>query len=332
MKKKYQVTGIGNAMVDILCYENEEFLDQNRISKGVMQLIDIKRAKHLHDIIKVSKKVSGGSAANTIAGIAKLGGSTTYIGKVKDDDLGNIFVKDLREQGVIYNTPLADKIANDQTGRCTIIVTPDGERTMNTYLGVTEYLKPSDIDEAQIMNSEWIYLEGYRFDGPESHEAFNKATNISKAHNGKVALTLSDPFCVERHREAFKTLIKSNTDLLFCNEFELKALYQTEDLNAALELGTKEVDILACTAAEKGAYIMQNNEKIHVPAVPTKIVDATGAGDMFAGAFLYALSRGESDLRATEFATLAAGEVVKYFGPRLDRQSCLDLRRQFFGD
>ena len=319
MKKKYQVTGIGNAMVDILCYENEEFLDENRINKGVMQLIDINRAKHLHDIIKVSKKVSGGSAANTIAGIAKLGGSTTYIGKVKDDDLGNIFVKDLREQGVIYNTPLADKIANDQTGRCTIIVTPDGERTMNTYLGVTEYLEPSDIDETQIMNSEWIYLEGYRFDGPESHEAFNKAINISKTHNGRVSLTLSDPFCVERHREAFKTLIKSNTDLLFCNEFELKALYQTEDLNAALELGTKEVDILACTAAEKGAYIMQNNEKIHVPAVPTKIVDATGAGDMFAAGFLWGLVEGCDIKICGQMGCIAAAEIISHLGARAEK-------------
>ena len=325
MTKTYHVVGIGNAMVDILCYEDENFLNLNKISKGVMQLIDLTRAKKLHKLIKVSKSMSGGSAANTIAGIAQLGGNTAYIGKVKDDQLGNIFAQDLRDQNVIYSTPFADDESVDETGRCTIIVTPDGERSMNTYLGVTEYLQPSDIDEQKIKDSEWIYLEGYRFDGPESHEAFNKAIKACKSANGKVSLTLSDPFCVERHHDSFHKMIKSDIDLLFCNEFELKAMYQTNDLNQALELCSNEVEILACTAAEKGAYIMNKGVKTHVKANLTQIVDATGAGDMFAGGFLWGLTAGYNLEICGKMGCLAASEIISHLGARAEK----DLKTLF---
>ena len=325
MGKKYQVIGIGNAMVDILCYENEEFLNSHSITKGIMQLIDISRAKQLHEIITVSKSESGGSAANTIAGIAKLGGKTAYVGKVKNDPLGILFANDLKKQNVVYNTPFSPEKNIDETGRCTIIVTPDGERSMNTYLGVTEYLKPSDIDEAQIKDTEWIYLEGYRFDGPESHEAFNKAIKACKSADGKVSLTLSDPFCVERHREAFHNMIKSNIDLLFCNEFELKAMYQTNDLNQALKLCSNDVGILACTAAENGAFIINKSEKIHIPAIPTKIVDATGAGDMFAGGFLWGLTEGYDLATCGKMGCIAASEIISHLGARAEK----DLKKLF---
>lgn len=325
MEKEYQVIGIGNAMVDILCYENDNFLSSHDITKGIMQLIDISRAKQLHEIIKVSKSESGGSAANTIAGIAKLGGKTAYVGKVKNDSLGKVFAQDLKNQNVIYNTPFAQETSIDETGRCTIIVTPDGERSMNTYLGVTEYLKPSDIDETQIKDAEWIYLEGYRFDGPESHEAFNKAIKACKSADGRVSLTLSDPFCVERHREAFHNMIKSDIDLLFCNEFELKAMYQTNDLNKALKLCSNEVEILACTAAENGAFVMNKNEKIHIPATPTKIVDATGAGDMFAGAFLWGLIEGYDLATCGKMGCIAASEIISHLGARAEK----DVKKLF---
>ena len=204
-------------------------------------------------------------------------------------------------------------------------MTPDGERSMNTYLGVTEYLQPSDIDEQKIKDSEWIYLEGYRFDGPESHEAFNKAIKACKSANGKVSLTLSDPFCVERHHDSFHKMIKSDIDLLFCNEFELKAMYQTNDLNQALELCSNEVEILACTAAEKGAYIMNKGVKTHIKANPTQIVDATGAGDMFAGGFLWGLTAGYNLEICGKMGCLAASEIISHLGARAEK----DLKTLF---
>ncbi len=316
MTKKYQIVGIGNAMVDVLAHAEDSFLSDNGIEKGIMQLIDMDRAVELYGKIGPATEISGGSAANTIAGAAHLGARTAYVGKVKDDQLGAIFAHDLRSQGVDYETVFAGKDAAQETGRCIVIVSPCGERSMNTYLGVTEFLEPSDIDETQMAQAEWIYLEGYRFDGPDSHEAFAKANKACKAAGGKVSLTLSDPFCVERHRDAFREMIKSDVDLLFCNRAEMLSMYQTEDFDAALEQAAAEVEIVACTDSDQGAHILSGGQRWHAPAIPTDIVDATGAGDLFAGAFLWGLVNGH-DLEASgNMGCIAASEVISHIGAR----------------
>ena len=314
--KKFQIVGIGNAMVDVLTRGDELFLAEAGIEKGIMQLIDMDRAVSLYGAIGPAKEISGGSAANTIAGIAHLGGRTAYVGKVKDDQLGAIFAHDLRAQGAVYETSLAPKSAEQETGRCIVIVTPDGERSMNTYLGVTEFLEPSDIDPAMMADAEWIYLEGYRFDGPDSHAAFAKAINACKGHGGCVSLTLSDPFCVERHRDAFRMMIREDVDLLFCNRAEILSMYRTDDFEAALAAAALEVEIVACTDSEKGAHILSRGKRWDVPAIPTDIVDATGAGDLFAGAFLWGLTNGHDLETCGRMGCVAASEVISHIGAR----------------
>jgi fructokinase len=314
--KTYQVVGIGNAMVDVLAQTDDAFLVDAGIEKGIMHLIDMDRAIDLYSKVGPAKEVSGGSAANTIAGIAHLGGKTAYVGKVKDDQLGAIFAHDLRAQGADYDTVMAPKTAEAETGRCIVLVTPDGERSMNTYLGVTEFLEPSDIDPALMADTDWIYLEGYRFDGPESHEAFAKAIAACKGAGGQVSLTLSDPFCVGRHRDAFHTMIKDHVDLLFCNEHEMMAMYETDDLEAAFAIAKTEVSLIACTVGDQGAHIISGDERYHAPAVPTQIKDATGAGDLFAGAFLWAISNGHSLETSGRMACVAASEVISHIGAR----------------
>jgi sugar/nucleoside kinase (ribokinase family) len=316
MTKRFQVVGIGNAMVDVLARADDAFLEEAGIGKGVMQLIDMDRAVDLYSRVGPAKEISGGSAANTIAGIAHLGGRTAYVGKVKDDQLGAIFAHDLRAQGAVYETARAPKDAPQETGRCIVLVTPDGERSMNTYLGVTEFLQPSDIDEAQMAQAEWIYLEGYRFDGPDSHAAFAKAIAACTASGGRVSLTLSDPFCVERHRDAFRTMIRDHVDLLFANRSEITSMYQTDDFDAALKQAASEIAIVACTDSENGAHILSEGNHWHVPAVPTQIVDATGAGDLFAGAFLWGLTNGHDLETCGRMGNTAASEVISHIGAR----------------
>lgn len=313
--KKFQVVGIGNAMVDVLARTDEAFLAAHGIEKGIMQLIDMPRAVELYAHIGPAREISGGSAANTIAGIAHLGGRTAYVGKVKDDQLGAIFAHDLRAQGAVYETPLAQGGA-EETGRCIVLVTPDGERSMNTYLGWSEFLTPGDIDEAMMADAEWIYLEGYRFDGPDSHDAFAKATRACKGAGGRVSVTLSDPFCVGRHRDAFRAMIRDHVDLLFSNRSELLSLYETEDFAAALQAASKDVAIVACTESEKGAHVLAEGQHWHVPAIPTDIQDATGAGDLFAAGFLWGITNGHGYEAAGRMGNIAASEVISHIGAR----------------
>lgn len=314
--KKFQVVGIGNAMVDVLAHADDAFLAENGIGKGIMQLIDMERAVELYGRIGPAKEISGGSAANTIAGIAHLGGRTAYVGKVKDDQLGAIFAHDLRAQGAVYETRMASKDEAQETGRCIVLVTPDGERSMNTYLGVTEFLTPDDIDAAQMAQAEWIYLEGYRFDGPESHQAFARAIAACKGAGGRVSITLSDAFCVERHRDAFRKMIAEDVDLLFANRSEILSMYQTDDYEAALKAAAREVAVVACTDGENGAHVLSAGQHWHVTAVPTKIVDATGAGDLFSGAFLWAITHGHDLETAARMGNIAASEVIGHIGAR----------------
>ena len=314
--KKFQVVGIGNAMVDVLARAEDAFLAEAGVQKGIMQLIDMDRAVDLYSRVGPAKEISGGSAANTIAGIAHLGGRTAYVGKVKDDQLGAIFAHDLRAQGAVYDTALAPKSEEAETGRCIVIVTPDGERSMNTYLGVTEFLSPDDIDTDQMAEAEWIYLEGYRFDGPESKAAFAKAIDACKGAGGRVSITLSDPFCIERHRDAFRDMVRDHVDLLFCNRAEMLSMYQAEDFDGALAQAASDVAIVACTDSEHGVHILAEGQRWHVPAVPTDIVDATGAGDLFAGAFLWGLSNGHDLEVCGKMGNLAASEVISHIGAR----------------
>ena len=323
--KDFQIVGIGNAMVDILARCDDAFLAEAGVEKGIMQLIDMPRAIELYGKIGPAREVSGGSAANTIAVIAALGGRTAYVGKVKDDQLGEIFAHDLRSIGAVYETPLAPATAEDETGRCIVLVTPDGERSMNTYLGVTEYLSPADIDEAQVARADWIYLEGYRFDGPDSQAAFAKAISAAKGQGGKVSLTLSDPFCIERHRDAFRQMIIDGVDLLFCNRAELLSMYQTDDFDGALAQCASEVEILACTDSENGAHVVTAGQQWHVPTAAVDIVDATGAGDAFAGAFLWGLAEGHALDICARMGNAAAGSVIQHIGPRPEA----DLREVF---
>ncbi len=316
MSKKFQVVGIGNAMVDVLSHCSDDFLEGAGVTKGIMQLTDMARGIELYAQVGPATEISGGSAANSIAAAAQLGGQVAYVGKVKDDQLGAIFAHDLQAQGVVYETAPGPRDSAAETGRCIVLVTPDGERSMNTYLGWSEFLSPNDIDTAMIADAEWVYLEGYRFDGPESHEAFAKAITAVKSTDGKVSITLSDPFCIDRHRDAFSRLLRDDADLLFANRVEIMSMYQTDDFDRALALAARDVALVACTDGADGAHVVSKNERWHIPAIPTNVVDATGAGDIFAGAFLWGLTNGYGLETCGQMACVAASEVISHIGAR----------------
>ncbi|MDF2231555.1 adenosine kinase [Albimonas sp. CAU 1670] len=316
-EKRFDVVGIGNAMVDVLGRVTDAFLEENGVGKGVMTLIDADRAIELYSKMGPAQEISGGSAANTIAGLGMLGAKAAYVGKIKDDQLGAIFAHDIRSLGVAFDTPMTPRDRLDEeTGRCMVLVSPDGERSMNTYLGVSADLGPDDIDEALMADAKWIYLEGYRFDGMESQEAFRKAIAATKAAGGKVSITLSDPFCIERHRDAFRKMVIEEVDLLFANEHELVSLYQTSTLEDAMDEARKEVEIVACTVGPAGAYVLKGERTVHAPAAPMKRVDATGAGDLFAAGFLYGLTRDRNLLTCGTMGCVCAGEVISHIGAR----------------
>ncbi|MEM8739899.1 MAG: adenosine kinase [Pseudomonadota bacterium] len=314
--KDFQIVGIGNALVDVLAHIEDSFLDQNGVEKGIMQLIDTARAAELYGHMGPAMEISGGSGANTIAGLAALGNRVAYVGKVKDDQLGAIFAHDLRAMGASYDTPLAPKDHDAETGRCMVLVSPDGERSMNTYLGVSEFLSPADIDERIMASAEWLYLEGYRFDGPDSHEAFSKAIAACKGTGGRISVTLSDPFCVERHRDAFRTLVRDEIDLLFANEHEIMSLYQTGSLDEALTAAAAEVETVACTVGEKGAILIRGADRREVPAEAAAVVDATGAGDLFAAGFFHGQAAGRDLADCGRMGCIAAGEIIGHIGAR----------------
>ncbi|WP_290749997.1 adenosine kinase [Amaricoccus sp.] len=325
MTKPLQVVGVGNALVDVIASIEEAFLDRMGVERGIMQLIGTARAIELYAAMGAAREVSGGSAANTVAGLAALGSRTAYVGKVKDDQLGAIFAHDLRAMGAVYETPLAPRDHPEETGRCLVLVSPDGERSMNTYLGVSEHLAPADVDVAQMAAAEWIFLEGYRFDGPQSHAAFARAIRAAKAAGGKVAITLSDPFCVERHRDAFLAMIRADVDLLVANEHELRSLYLTDDIEAAIARARAEVPVTACTIGAGGAHVVAGEERVHAPATRVRVVDATGAGDLFAAGLLHGAVTGRSWLDSARMGCVAAGEVISHYGARPET----DLRALF---
>ena len=316
MDKKYQVVGIGNALVDVLAPCDDAFLTDNGVEKGIMQLIDTGRAAELYDLMGPAQEVSGGSAANTIAGIAVLGDRTAYVGKVKADKLGDVFERDIRAQGADFEVPRSPTCSADGTGRCMVLVTPDSERSMNTYLGVSEHLGPDDIDPVMMADAEWLYLEGYRFDGDLSHAAFAKAIASCKDAGGKVSVTLSDPFCVERHHQAFSDMIRDHVDLLFCNEHEMAAMYPAATLEKSIAEAASHLEIVACTLGANGAYVVHGGETVLAPAEARSVVDVTGAGDLVAAGFLHGLVNGYDMMICGRMGCVAAGEIISHIGAR----------------
>jgi sugar/nucleoside kinase (ribokinase family) len=313
---KYDVLGIGNAIFDVLVQTDERFLSLHGMTKGGMALIDEARAASIYRDMGPATEMSGGSAANTIVGIANLGARAAYVGKVRDDQIGRLYIHDIRAAGVAFETKAAAD--GPATGCSYILVTPDGERTMNTYLGAAQELMPGDIDEAQIAASSVIYLEGYLWDPKSAKEAFVKASTIAHQAGRQVALTLSDSFCVDRYRGEFLDLMKNGTvDLVFANEAELRSLYQTPDFDGALAQLRVDAKLGVVTRSEKGCVVASKDGVIAVPAFPIeKMVDTTGAGDLFAAGFLFGLVRGAGHENAGRLGALAAAEVIQHIGAR----------------
>ncbi len=313
---KYDVLGIGNAIFDVLVKTDEGFLARHGMTKGGMALIDEARATAIYRDMGPAVEMSGGSAANTIVGLANFGARTAYVGKVREDQIGRLYSHDIRAAGVAFQTkPAADGPA---TGCSYILVTPDGERTMNTYLGAAQQLSPDDIDAAEITASRIIYLEGYLWDPKNAKEAFVKAATIAHDAGRQVALTLSDAFCVDRYREEFLDLMRGGTvDLVFANEAELHSLYQTSDFDTALKLLRADVSLGVVTRSEKGCVVASSDGITAVPAFPIRqMVDTTGAGDLFAAGFLFGLVRGVGHEMAGRLGALAAAEVIQHIGAR----------------
>jgi sugar/nucleoside kinase (ribokinase family) len=313
---KYDVLGIGNAIFDVLVQTDEKFLGDHGMTKGGMALIDEARALSIYRDMGPATEMSGGSAANTIVGIANLGARAAYVGKVRDDQIGRLYAHDIRAAGVGFETPAAAD--GPATGCSYILVTPDGERTMNTYLGAAQELTPADIDAAQVAASAVLYLEGYLWDPKSAKEAFVKAATAAHQAGRQVALTLSDSFCVGRYRDEFLDLMRKGTvDLIFANEAELGSLYQSADFDAALTQLRRDIPLGVVTRSEKGCVVASKDGVVAVPAFPiTKLVDTTGAGDLFAAGFLFGLVRNAGYEAAGRLGALAAAEVIQHIGAR----------------
>jgi len=313
---RYDVLGIGNAIVDVIARAEDDFLVAHGMHKGTMALIDEERAETIYQAMGPAMESSGGSAANTIVGVASFGGRAAFIGKVKDDELGRAFAHDIRAARVTFDTPPASD--GPSTARCYIMVTPDGERTMNTFLGAAQDLHPNDIDEATIAAAAVVYLEGYLWDPPHAKEAFVKAAAIAHKAGRRVALTLSDAFCVDRYRAEFLALIRKGTiDIIFANERELHSLYETADFDTAVKMLRSDAKLAVVTRSEKGCVVVSRDAVEAVQAMPIeRVVDVTGAGDLFAAGFLVGHSHGKDHRTAARLGALAAAEVIQHIGAR----------------
>ena len=314
-KPLFDVVGLGNAIVDVISQTDDAFLAEWGIHKNNMNLIEADRADALTKASNNALETSGGSGANTIAGIASFGGQGAYIGKVADDRLGRVFKQDMENAGVPFDTkPLVNGAA---TARSIIFVTPDGARSMNTYLGASVEFSPSDVNTSTVQDGGILYLEGYLFDKEAAKAAFVHAAEIAHAAGRKVALTLSDSFCVDRHRSSFRSLIRNQVDILFANELELLSLYETENFDEAVSLLRMDTGLAAITRSEKGSVIIGEGDPIAVGAEPVdKVVDTTGAGDQYAAGFLFGLSRGLPLIMCARLGHIAAAEVISHYGPR----------------
>jgi sugar/nucleoside kinase (ribokinase family) len=311
----YDVVGIGNAIVDIIARCDDGFLSKHDLAKGFMRLIDAEEATRLYAAMGPATERSGGSAANTIAGLASFGAKAGFVGRVAADQFGGIFHHDIRSLGVTYDT--APALDGAPTARCLILVTPDGERTMNTFLGASVDFAASDLDQDMIAAAKVVYLEGYLFDRPEAKAAFRQAAKAAKAAGAKVGLTLSDPFCVDRHRADFRALVREGTDIVFANEKEITALYEVNSFEQAADAALVDCEMAVLTRSEQGSVIVAQGETITIPAEKVaKVVDLTGAGDLYAAGFLFGLTSGLPLPACGRLGSLAAAEVITHVGAR----------------
>ena len=313
--KVIDVVGIGNAIVDVIAHCDEAFIARMNLNKGAMTLIDTARANTLYDAMGPAVEISGGSGANTTVGVASLGGKAAFIGKVGNDQLGGIFRHDIRAVGVQFD--IAPANSGTPTARSMILVTPDAERTMNTYLGACQELTPADVDPHLIQRAKVTYMEGYLWDPPLAKEAFLKAARIAHDAGQEVSLTLSDSFCVQRYLAEFQDLVKNHVDILFANTSEILALWETDDWDEAVRQTRQHCDLAALTRSEKGSVIVTADEVHEIPAWPVdKVVDLTGAGDLYAAGFLYGYTHGRDFAACGRIASLAAGEAISHVGAR----------------
>ncbi len=312
---QYDVVGIGNALVDVISHADDWFLSHHELVKGSMTLVDTDRALELYRALGSAIQMSGGSAANTVVGVASFGGRSSYIGKVSHDDLGEVFGHDLRAVGVRFRAGRPD--GETPTGRCIIVVTPDAERTMNTYLGVSSLLEPDDIDTATVAAGAVLYMEGYLYDRPAAKDAFRHAAQVAHAHGRQVSLTLSDSFCVDRHRDDFRGLVTDEVDILFGNQAELVSLYEVDSLDRAIREVQRDCALAVITVGADGCLVVTPDGVLAEPAVDVdRVLDTTGAGDLFAAGFLYGYTRERSLSECAHLGAIAAAEVISHVGPR----------------
>ncbi|MED5541367.1 MAG: adenosine kinase [Actinomycetota bacterium] len=313
-KVDIDVVGFGNALVDVLSYQEDAFIEGIGATKGAMNLVDAARSAELYELVGERVTVSGGSAANTVIGVSSLGGTSGYVGRVADDELGDIFSSDMQRLGIVHATPRAP--ANDPTGRCIIFITPDGERTLNTFLGASNGLCSSDVDLDLVARAKLLFLEGYLWDPPEAKAAMRYAAS-GVGPEGCVALTLSDQFCVERHRASFLDLINDHVDVLFANNHEVMSLFDVDDLDRAIEMAQALVGLTVVTMGGEGSVLITPEGLTRIAADPVvRVVDKTGAGDLYAAGVLYGLARGYDLQRCGRLGSLAAEEVIGHVGPR----------------
>jgi len=312
---RFHVVGIGNALVDVIAHHSEDFIETHGLVKGSMTLIEADRALALHASLVAPIEMSGGSAANTMCGVASFGGSAAYIGRVAPDGLGEAFRHDLNAEGVSF--PNAAAPAPVPTGRCLIVVTPDAERTMNTFLGVSSLLCPDDVSTELVAAGQVVYMEGYLYDRPEAKEAYRKAATVAHVAGRKVSLTLSDSFCVDRHRSDFLALVKDEVDLLFANDDELRALYEVETVAEGVARVRQDCELAAITTGADGSLIVTSDDVLTVKAESVqRVVDTTGAGDLYAAGFLYGYTQGADLAECGRLGSLAAAEVIGHVGAR----------------
>lgn len=315
MTSAFDVLGIGNAIVDVITRADDAFLARHALTKGSMMLIDEARADALYGAMGSGVEVSGGSCGNTMAGVASFGGKGAYIGKVRNDQLGQVFGHDLKAIGVSFATPAAT--TGPSTARCLISVTPDAQRTMSTYLGACTGLGPADIDTALVASAQVTYVEGYLWDPPDAKKAVLKAFDAAHTAGRKVSITLSDSFCVGRYRAEFRDLIRNQVDILFGNESEITSLYEVDSFDKAMEMARKEAKIAALTRSEKGSVVIKGSETYAVPAAPVaKVVDTTGAGDLYAAGFLFGFTHGKPLAECARLGGIAAAEIISHVGAR----------------
>ncbi|NIL99534.1 MAG: adenosine kinase [Acidobacteria bacterium] len=314
----HDVIGLGNAIVDVLAHTDDRFLADHSLAKGAMTLIDAEQAKHLYALVTDTVECSGGSAANTMVGLASLGSRAAYIGKVCDDELGAVFTRDIRASGVTFRSEPAD--SGTPTARCLVLVSGDAQRTMLTFLGASAELAVEDVDPELIRGAGVTYLEGYLWDPEPAKQAFLKAAEIAHSADRLVALSLSDPFCVERHRNEFLELVENHIDILFANEEEIVSLYQATDFEAALRQLPARCRWAALTRGAAGAVVLHDGERVDVPAEPVdRVLDTTGAGDLFAAGFLHGFTRGHDASTCARLGAIAAAEAISHFGARPER-------------